>query len=87
MGRFNTLVTVVVAGSLLATDSSRILQEVAAMPLERQADLLISASPLKEAALLLSIAAVSTERAGQALRRMLAFLPPQLGDDPWSRKW
>ena len=87
MGRFNTLVTVVLAGSLLASDASRILQEVAAMPLERQADLLISASPLKEAALLLRIAAVSTERAGQTLRRMLAFLPPQLGDDPWSRKW
>lgn len=87
MGRFNTLLTVVVAGPLLAADASRILQQVAAMPLERRADLLISASPLREAALLLRIAAVSTERAGQTLRRMLAFLPPQLGDDPWRRKW
>lgn len=87
MGRFNTLLTVVVAGSLLAAEASRIVQEVAAMPLEKKSDLLISANPLKESALLLRIAAVSTERAGQTLRRMLAFLPPRLGDDPWSRKW
>ncbi len=85
MGRFNTLLTVVVAG--LAADAARILQEVAAMPLEKKSDLLISANPLSEGALLLRIAAVSTERAGQTLRRMLAFLPPLLGDDPWSRKW
>jgi urease accessory protein len=87
MGRFNTLVTVVVAGPPLAADAARILQEVAAMPLEKRSDLLISANPLSENALLLRIAAVSTERAGQTLRRMLAFLRPQLGDDPWSRKW
>ena len=85
MGRFNTLLTVVVAG--FAADAARILQEIAGMPLEKKSDLLISANPLGEGALLLRIAAVSTERAGQMLRRMLAFLPPQLGDDPWSRKW
>jgi urease accessory protein len=87
MGRFNTLLTVVAAGPPLAADAARILQEVAAMPLERQADLQISASPLREGALLLRIAAVSTELAAMALRRLLAFLPPHLGDDPWSRKW
>jgi urease accessory protein len=90
MGRFNTLITVVLAGPLLAADCSLILQEVAAMPLEKKTDLLISASPLAgptHGALLLRMAAVSTERAGQTLRRMLAFLPPQIGDDPWSRKW
>jgi urease accessory protein len=87
MGRFNTLLTVVIAGPLLAADAARLLQEVAAMPLEKKSDLLISANPLGEDALLLRIAAVSTERAGQTLRRMLAFLPPHLGDDPWSRKW
>lgn len=87
MGRFNTLLTVVVAGPPLAADAARILEEVAALPLERQADLLISASPLKESALLLRIAAVSTERAAQTLRRILAFLPAHLGDDPWRRKW
>jgi urease accessory protein len=87
MGRFNALVTVVIGGPLLAADASRVLQEVAAMPLEKRSDLLISANPLGEGALLLRIAAVSTERAAQTLRRMLAFLPPQLGDDPWSRKW
>jgi len=87
MGRFNALVTVVIAGPLLAAHASRVLQEVAAMPLEKRSDLLISANPLGEGALLLRIAAVSTERAAQTLRRILAFLPPQLGDDPWSRKW
>jgi urease accessory protein len=87
MGRFNSLITVAIAGPRLASDTARILQEVAAMPLEKKADLLISASPLKNAALLLRIASVSTERAGQMLRRILAFLPPLLGDDPWRRKW
>jgi urease accessory protein len=87
MGRFNSLITVVIAGPRLASDAARILQEVAEMPLERKADLLISASPLRNAALLLRIASVSTERAGQTLRRILAFLPPILGDDPWRRKW
>ncbi|HYS53090.1 MAG TPA: urease accessory protein UreD [Thermoanaerobaculia bacterium] len=85
MGRFNTLLTVVVAG--LADDAARILQEVGSMPLHKRADLLISANPLADGALLLRIAAVSTESAGQTLRRMLAFLPPKIGDDPWSRKW
>lgn len=87
MGRFNTLLTIVIGGPPLAAHASRVLQEVAAMPLEKRSDLLVSANPLGESALLLRIAAVSTERAGQTLRRMLAFLPPQLGDDPWSRKW
>jgi urease accessory protein len=87
MGRFNSLLTVVIAGPLLAADASRLLQEVAVLPLEKKSDLLISANPLGDGALLLRIAAVSTERAGQTLRRMLAFLPPRLGDDPWSRKW
>ena len=87
MGRFNTLLSIVIAGPLVAEGASRILHEVAAMPLEKRADLLISASPLGEAALLVRIAAVSTERAGETLRRMLAFLPPLLGGDPWSRKW
>lgn len=87
MGRFNTLLSVVVAGPPLAAETARILAEVAAMPLEKRADLLISASPLGESAVLLRIAAVSTERAAETLRRILAFLPPLLGGDPWSRKW
>jgi urease accessory protein len=87
MGRFNTLITVVIAGPPLAAEAARIHHEVAAMPLEKSADLLISASPLRESALLLRIAAVSTERAGQTLRGLLSFLTPLLGDDPWRRKW
>ncbi|MGZ4809654.1 MAG: urease accessory protein UreD [Thermoanaerobaculia bacterium] len=87
MGRFNTLLTVVLAGPPLATDASRILEEVAALPLARQAGVLISASPIREAATLLRIAAISTERAAQTLRRLLSFLPPILGDDPWRSKW
>ncbi len=84
MGRFNTLLSVVVAG---VAEASRIQQEIAAMPLDKRADLLISASPLRDAALIVRIASTSTERAAQTLRRLLAFLPPLLGDDPWSRKW
>ena len=87
MGRFNTLLTVIVAGPPLAAEAARILGEVAAMPLETKADLVVSASPIGELAVLLRIAAVSTERAGETLRRLLAFLPPLLGGDPWSRKW
>jgi urease accessory protein len=87
MGRFNTLLTAIVAGPPLAADAARIVQEVAAMPLEKRADLLLAANPLGETALLLRVAAVSTERAAQTLRRMLDFLSPRLGGDPWSRKW
>jgi hypothetical protein len=57
------------------------------MPLEKGSDLLIAANPLRDGALLLRIAGVSTECVGQTLRRMLNFLPPHLGDDPWSHKW
>jgi len=82
-GRFNHLVSVVIAGR---PEALRIHEEIAAMPLDRRADVLISANLVNES-LLLRIASITTERAAQTLRSLLAFLPMELGADPWSRTW
>ena len=87
MRRFNTLLFAVVAGVTLAPHASAILHDISAMPLQTRSDVLVSASPLGETAILLRMAGVSTEAIAQALRRTLNFLPPLLGDNLWARKW
>ena len=87
MRRFNTLLFAVVAGVALAPHASAILQDISAMPLQTRSDLLISASPVGDTAILLRMAGVSTEAVAQALRRTLNFLSPLLGDNLWARKW
>jgi urease accessory protein len=76
MGRFGALATLLLCGPLFACIELR----------ARQAGRLIEAvSPLGGGALLLRLAAESTEEAVAALRQRLSILPSLLGDDPWRR--
>jgi urease accessory protein len=86
MGRFNCLALVVVLGDSLRPISVRLLEDVARLPVLRQAPLVCSASPIAHGALV-RLAGQSVETVGREIRCLLGFLPQLLRDDPWSRKW
>jgi urease accessory protein len=87
MGRFEVLLTAVLTGPLVADVAASILEEAARAPIIKHADLIVSASRLRDGSTLLRMAGLSVEQVGQAFRRYSTFLVPLLGDDPWSRKW
>jgi len=86
MGRFNCLALIVVTGPMAANAASRMLAEVETLPVTRRAELIISASPMRQGALI-RIAGESGEQVGREVRHRLAFVADLLGDDPWARKW
>ena len=67
--------------------AATILQHATQCSIAKHADLILSASPLRDGGTLLRMAGVSVEQIGRALRDYFTFLSPLLGDDPWSRKW
>jgi len=85
-GRFNYFATLLLTGAPVQEAAQAALAEVGQRPLTRRAELLVSASPVTDGVVLRlagqELAPVETE-----LRRHLARLNPQLGDDPWSRRW
>lgn len=87
MCRFDVLLTAVISGPLVAGAASDIVTRVSQASIDRQADLVVSASRLRDGGTLLRMAGNSVEQMGRALRAHLAFLPPLTGDDLWSRKW
>jgi urease accessory protein len=87
MGRFNVYLLLLMIGPLARHAAGRTLALVNALPLERRADLLVSAAPLDEGGALLRMAGTSVEQVSAAVREHLRFLVPLLGDDPWLRKW
>ncbi len=87
MQRFEVLLTAVVTGPLISDGAAAILHHATQSPIVKHADLILSASPLRDGGTLLRMAGVSVEQIGRALRNYFAFLFPLLGDDPWSRKW
>lgn len=92
LGRFNVLATVVVVGAPFAARAAAMHARLAARPLNRRGDLLISASVLAPRLLgdvgcLVRIAGLSVEQVAGQLRDSLGFVPEMLGDDPWQRKW
>jgi urease accessory protein len=87
MGRFNALLTAVITGPLVAAAALDIVTRLSQAPIDHQADLVVSASRLRDGGALLRMAGTSVERMGHALRGHLAFLSPLTGDDLWSRKW
>ena len=87
MGRFDVLSSVTIVGPRFQTEARAIAASVAAQPIERRADVLISASPIGDLGCLLRVAGRSIEQVGGVIRRYLCFLPRTLGDDPWARKW
>jgi urease accessory protein len=86
MGRFNCLALIVVTGPMMTAASAQILGEVEALPITRRAELIISASPLRQGAVL-RIAGEHGEEVTREVRRRLEFVAELLGDDPWARKW
>jgi urease accessory protein len=86
MGRFNCLALLVMTGPMLAEAAARMLAEVEALPVTRRTELIVSASPIRQGAVL-RIAGERSEEVGHEVRRRLAFVGELLGDDPWARKW
>jgi urease accessory protein len=86
MGRFNCVSLLVVIGPLAAGAASSILADVESLPVTRRAELIVSASPIRNGAVL-RIAGESVEPVGREVRRRLAFAAELLSDDPWARKW
>jgi urease accessory protein len=87
MGRFDVLSSVAIIGPRFRENARAIAETIAARPIERRADLLVSAAPLGDSGCLLRVAGRSTEQVAGMVRGHLSFLPCALGDDPWTRKW
>jgi len=86
MGRFNCLALLVLTGPMLAAAALQMLAEVETQPVTRRAELIVSASPICQGAVL-RIAGESGEEVSREVRRRVAFVAELLGDDPWARKW
>jgi hypothetical protein len=86
LGRFNCLAVIVVVGSALAQEAARLLAEVTAQPVTRNASLIVTASPIYEG-VLLRLAGERIEDVGREIHQRLGFISEILGDAPWSRKW
>jgi urease accessory protein len=87
MARFDVFVTAVVTGPLVSADADALLACVAETDFVRRSSLVMSAARLRDGGTLLRMAGTEVEETGRVLRKLLAFLPALLGDDPWSRKW
>ena len=86
MGRFNCLASLLLLGSPLQKLSETMLQVIASRPVNRNAPLSASASPVRDG-VLLRLVGESVEKVRQEIQAHLFFLRDMLGDDPWSRKW
>lgn len=86
MGRFNCLATLLLIGAPLKAAGKILLQDIAARSVEKQAAMVVSASPVRDGALL-RIAGMEVEAVRHEIYKQLAFLQDHLGDDPWARKW
>jgi urease accessory protein len=87
LGRFDVLCSVAIVGPRLLENVRAITESIGSRPIERRADLLLSAAPLGDTGCLLRIVGRSTEQVTSLVRGYLSFLSPLLGDDPWTRKW
>jgi urease accessory protein len=87
LSRFNSLALLVLTGPALNEAARAALDSIAAQPLSRNAETIVSASPLADGGALLRVAGIATESVGIVLRQHLKLLCPLLGDDPWARKW
>ncbi|HUM11275.1 MAG TPA: urease accessory protein UreD [Myxococcaceae bacterium] len=83
MGRFGAIGTLLLVGPLFAGMAEGIRTRVDAGPARPGAPLVESASPLRDGALVVRLAAPSVQQLVQRLRHHLATLPSLLGDDPW----
>jgi len=84
-GRFNCFAMLLLIGAVMKAPAVRILEETSALPAPRRAAVLISASPLKDGAIL-RMAGEEVGEVEKHLRRCLEPLSDLLGDEPWSRR-
>lgn len=87
LGRFDVLCSVVIAGPRFRENVRAITGSIGSRPIERRADLLVSAAPLAHDGCLLRVVGRCTEQVTGVVRSYLSFLSYLLGDDPWTRKW
>jgi urease accessory protein len=87
MGRFDVLSTVAIAGARWHAAAAHVMAAVAGSSVERRADLLMAAAPVRDAGCLLRVAGRSVEQVSAALRGCLSCVTSLLTDDPWARKW
>ena len=85
-GRFNCFAMLLLVGEPLQTAAASLLAEISTRPVERNAALICSASPVRNGAIL-RVAGESVEQAGHELHHHLKCVAALLGDDPWARKW
>ena len=85
LGRFNCLATLLLIGAPFQPAAEALLADIARRPVTRRAATVVSASPLREGALL-RLAGEEVESVRHEIQTQLAFLAKHLGDDPWSRK-
>jgi urease accessory protein len=83
MGRFGALGTLLLVGPLFSEVAAAVHARVDCGPASRGAPLLESASPLRDGALVVRVAAPSVQQLVQRLKTHLVTLPLLLGDDPW----
>ena len=86
MGCFDCIVMVVLIGEPLKNVIAALSRDEAAGELHRQAPGPVALSPIR-GGLILRAVADGPEAIGHWLRRLLDFVPPMLGEDPWARKW
>jgi urease accessory protein len=86
MGRCDCFATIVLLGQTLRTYSDQLIEFVHAQPIDRDAPLIFSASPIV-GGVVCRVAGATTETVAQWIRQRLAFVPSLLGQDPWLRKW
>jgi urease accessory protein len=84
-GRFNCFAILLLIGASLQDAAQRLLQDIAARPVERSGQLVCSASPIRDG-VLLRVAGESVEEVGRQLHLHLKPLAALLGDDPWARR-
>jgi urease accessory protein len=87
MGRFDVLASAAIVGRRWTAAIEQTLAAVAAQPVERQADILVAAAPIRDAGCVLRVAGRSIEQVSAVVRRYLSFVSSFLTDDPWARKW
>ncbi|MCX6893975.1 MAG: urease accessory protein UreD [Verrucomicrobia bacterium] len=85
-GRFNCFATLLLLGPPLRAAAEQLLENISALPVGRAAEMVCSASPAGDGAVL-RLAGESVEQIGRELHRHLKPLATLLGDDPWARKW
>jgi len=85
-GRFNCFALLLLLGEPLQQTVAGLLETISAKPVKRGEALVVSASPVRDGAML-RVAGESVEQVGHELHHHLKFVSALLGDDPWARKW